>query len=90
MNRTAFFAGRSSSLGWAAGPEGREEEREPGRNRDITLVFRDTSDRFECGVEGVVDVIVVVDAVDSPGLVIDDAFKEERGGGGGKGTVVFR
>lgn len=95
-NRTAFLRGRMSDVlvrGDDAGDpitdDGAETHRAPGKNRDMRI-FKDVSERFDCGVEGQLDVTVVEEAVDRPGLADDTVepgfFREERAGGGGSTT----
>lgn len=95
VKRTAFFGWRNSVVlapGDVPGEErekSADEERDPGNNLDMR-VLSDTSERLECGVEGVVEARVVDEVVERPGFMVaaEDAivlgfFKDERAGGGG-------
>ncbi len=99
--RTAFLGGiksdvlpRGEESADTTAEEGAEKERGPGRNRAMRI-FNEVRERLDCGVDGVLEVIVVDDAVDKPG-VGDDAvevtvlgfLRADRAGGGGKGGDV--
>lgn len=87
--RTAFFRGGWSSEELVRGDEAGESARRPGAGprwaRGRKRVMRTRRDALlrseECGVEGAVEVTSVDDEETSAGF-----FKDERAGGGGRGT----
>jgi hypothetical protein len=99
VNLTAFLRGESNfcspvgDVSVSDLDEGTANDRAPGRNL-VILVFNDTRDRADLAMEGVTEVMVVVDieAAESPGVVagvmldevvgVLDFLSEDLAGGG--------